>query len=304
MPEPCAGLLTGAQSAGKNRKSLALGKVTMGVFTIYSDCDTDATVISNLFIDQYMKDAGEIEIKVYLYLVRMMGAGRAASIADMASSFHQTEKDILRAIRYWQERGLIALQFDGAGNIISLRFCELTPRRSVAGSSEVADNIIPIEPMLGAKAGEEPDSVKAKKAESARAASAADAAAREDMDDEERAQLLMIVEQYIGKPLAPREVRVINYIADELHFSADLIDYLVQYCVGMNKKDFRYIEKVAVNWASEGISTTVQAQHAVAQGSPRVKKNSASRSAKTNAFNRFQQNHYDYDEFERQLLEN
>ena len=40
----------------------------------------------------------------------------------------------------------------------------------------------------------------------------------------------------------------------------DLIDYLVQYCVDRGKKDFRYIEKVAVSWAQSGISTPEQAQ--------------------------------------------
>ena len=49
------------------------------------------------------------------------------------------------------------------------------------------------------------------------------------------------------------------YIYDSLDFSADLIDYLIQYCVGRGKKDFRYIEKVAVSWAEEKVKTPKQA---------------------------------------------
>jgi DnaD/phage-associated family protein len=45
-----------------------------------------------------------------------------------------------------------------------------------------------------------------------------------------------------------------------LKFSDDLVDYLVQYCLEQGKKDFRYIEKVAVNWAEEGITTPKQSQ--------------------------------------------
>ena len=38
-----------------------------------------------------------------------------------------------------------------------------------------------------------------------------------------------------------------------------MIDYLIQYCVGRGKKDFRYIEKVALSWAEAGITTPGQA---------------------------------------------
>jgi DnaD/phage-associated family protein len=34
----------------------------------------------------------------------------------------------------------------------------------------------------------------------------------------------------------------------------------LQYCVDRGKKDFKYIEKVAINWAEEGITTPKQAQ--------------------------------------------
>ena len=55
-------------------------------------------------------------------------------------------------------------------------------------------------------------------------------------------------------------MKTILYFSDVLHFSADLIDYLLQYCVDKGKKDFKYIEKVAVNWAEQGITTPKQAQ--------------------------------------------
>ena len=64
-------------------------------------------------------------------------------------------------------------------------------------------------------------------------------------DREETAQLLFIAESYIGRPLTPSEMKTILYFIDILHFSDDLIDYLIQYCVDRGKKDFKYIEKVA-----------------------------------------------------------
>jgi len=51
-------------------------------------------------------------------------------------------------------------------------------------------------------------------------------------------------------------------MSDVLEFSDDLIDYLIQYCVDKGKKDFRYMEKVALNWAQDGIRTPKQAEKA------------------------------------------
>ena len=36
-------------------------------------------------------------------------------------------------------------------------------------------------------------------------------------------------------------------------------DYLIQYCVDRGKRDLRYIEKVAISWAEQGITTQKQA---------------------------------------------
>ena len=64
----------------------------------------------------------------------------------------------------------------------------------------------------------------------------------------------------MGKTLTSTEVRTILFISDKLGFSMDLIDYLVQYCLERGKKDFHYIEKVAINWAQQGIRTPEEAE--------------------------------------------
>ena len=70
------------------------------MFTVYSENDTDSTLVSNLFIDEYMRSANDAQIKIYLYLVRMMRARRATSIADMADKFNHTEKEVCRSLEY------------------------------------------------------------------------------------------------------------------------------------------------------------------------------------------------------------
>ena len=79
-------------------------------------------------------------------------------------------------------------------------------------------------------------------------------------DRDETSQIIFVAEQYLGKTLSPSDIRSLLFITDVLHFSTDLIDYLLAYCADKDKKNFRYIESVAVNWAQEGITTPEEAR--------------------------------------------
>ena len=50
------------------------------------------------------------------------------------------------------------------------------------------------------------------------------------------------------------------FFYDELHMSVDLIDYLIEYCVGRDHRSIRYIETVAMAWKEEGITTVEMAK--------------------------------------------
>ena len=47
-------------------------------------------------------DANDAQLKIYLYLLRVTGAGLTTSISDMADQFNHTEKDVVRALKYWE----------------------------------------------------------------------------------------------------------------------------------------------------------------------------------------------------------
>ncbi len=73
-------------------------------------------------------------------------------------------------------------------------------------------------------------------------------------------QLLFVAEQYMGRPIKPDEISTILYIYDELGFGADLVEYLLEYCISNNKKSFRSIESVAVEWKDAGVGTLEDAR--------------------------------------------
>lgn len=251
----------------------------MACLTIYKDNDVDSTSVSNLFIDEYMKDANDAQLKVYLYLLRMMNAQLATSVSDIADKFNHTEKDVVRALKYWEKSGLLTLDFDKDKNLVGIHIHDL----NTAGSAKDRQAFVPSSfvPMPSAQSAAAPAAGERNAAADAgfadrtpypsenpvsfdKPAYSADQL-REFKNRQNTSQLLFVAESYIGKPLTPSEMKTILYFTDVLHFSDDLIDYLLQYCVERGKKDFKYIEKVALNWAESGISTPKQAQKTAAR---------------------------------------
>ncbi|MBQ6888769.1 MAG: DnaD domain protein [Lachnospiraceae bacterium] len=228
----------------------------MGQITIYKNNYMDSTVVSNLFIDEYMKDANDAQLKVYIYLLRVMNSNAATSISDMADLFNHTEKDIIRALTYWEKHHLLSLEYDSNKNIIGIHMEEPTgkqageiiPLAPVVSMSKTAETTYPIEniavqeAVIPQKPSYSLDEIKLFK------------------EKESTEQLIFIMEQYLQKPLSVADINTILFLSDKLHFSDDLIDYLVQYCVDRGKKDFRYIEKVAISWAENHVTTPQEAE--------------------------------------------
>lgn len=219
----------------------------MSRFKIYQENCSDVTVVSNLFIDEYMKDANDAQLKIYLYLLRIMNAGLSTSVSDIADQFNHTEKDVIRALKYWEKNHLLALEYDDAKTLSGIQLLNVSKR---AGG-----DVVPLAPVVQLPSKSE---AAVEKREFSKPSYSLDQL-REFKNNEETAQILFVAEQYIGKPLSPSEIKTILFFTDRLNFSEDLIDYLIQYCVDKGKKDFRYIEKVAISWAEEGISTPKQA---------------------------------------------
>ena len=99
--------------------------MNMGNFKIYQDNYADFTVVSNRFIDEYMEDANDAQLKIYLYLMRMLGADQATGISDIADRFNYTEKDVMRALRYWEKKGILQLDYDPSKTLTGVRMLPL-----------------------------------------------------------------------------------------------------------------------------------------------------------------------------------
>ncbi|MCR5303001.1 MAG: DnaD domain protein [Lachnospiraceae bacterium] len=217
----------------------------MSCFKVSESVDPGVTIIYNEFLDEYMGQANEIQLKVYLYLMRVLRVGKPTSVADIAEKFNFTDREVKKALSYWEKEGLLEVKKDRSRSVEGIRM--LTPWYSATDAVyvEEEEEKREVKPEKPAK--------KVKQEESAAAG-----------EDEDTAQILYLAEVYLGRPLTSTDTRSIIFISSELHFSPELADYLIQYCVQGGHKDMRYIEKTAIAWAERGVETASQAKLQVA----------------------------------------
>ena len=247
---------------------------------------SQVTILSNIFIDQYMPGAGGEFVKVYIYLLRLL-ADPSASVCLplLADRLNCTEGDISRALKYWSNEGLLILETDPSGELTGITLTELSPdtQMELTATVSVPQSALaaaaPISQTVSAATVSVPQSALAATAPISQTVSAATvstpqpdtapsrsasaltpARIKELKENEDVAQLIYICEQYLGKTLTPTDTRKILFFYDELKMSVDLIDFLIQYCVGRGHKSMRYIETVAMAWSKEGITTVEMAK--------------------------------------------
>lgn len=231
----------------------------------------DHTMIPNVFIDQYMPSANGSYVKVYLYLLRCISntTDTEISISAIADHLEDTEKDIIRALTYWEKVDLILLDWDSQKNIQRIHMRDIYSLSMNSASSDP----IPDEPTFqeelliqtAPSISETEHMLKEVKDTFSLKPTYSEAQIKQLTDTDEIKWLLNILEIYLDRLIKPMDLQLVLYLYESLEFSAELIMYLYEYCVSKNKKNPSYIEAVALSWAEEGIDTVEKAEASTTQ---------------------------------------
>ena len=219
----------------------------MGQFEVYNSFPGEFTFISNHFLDRYMPSANGEFVKIYLYLLRhASGKGTALNLSSIADAFNCTEADVLRALRYWKKTGILDVTFDNKGTLTRVIFYPIASSEESFGQNSLQEAAAgletPKETFSPSSSTLTPDKIRALKG-----------------NDEVR-QLLFIAEQYLGKTLTPTDMETLLFLYDEVGLSAELMEYLIEYCVSKGSTSMAYIKKVGLAWAEQKIVTVNQAK--------------------------------------------
>lgn len=266
----------------------------MTAINISSDIATSFTTVSDIFIDQYMPKANGEFVKVYLYLLRATGSGAGiATISEIADHFSNTEADIVRALNYWASEGILQVQTGADGQITGINLCSLAVSGMQAAQSNIQSGVVNNAAQNNLQSGvvnnatqnnlqngvadnaaqnissadiRMQDSVveKLKNQATDKAAPSQKEYTLDEIKEFRKnpdiSELFFIIETYLKHTLSSTDTNMVLYWLDELHFSTDLVEYLVEYCITKGHSSLRYMNKVALGWADAGIKTVDQAK--------------------------------------------
>lgn len=181
------------------------------------------TPVSNIFIERYMPKARGEFIKVYLLMLKYSFTGEiGVNSAVLATYLDLLESDIINALNYWNDEGVIKLvQRDEYGNF-DIDFIDLSEESS---SNNKKINLV------------------------------------EELTNNSNSGMLKDIGSLLGRTLSPTEVETYIGWKNDFNFSPELILILIEYCASKGKTNFRYIEKVAIAWHEMNIKTVDEAQN-------------------------------------------
>ncbi|MCR5837377.1 MAG: DnaD domain protein [Lachnospiraceae bacterium] len=225
----------------------------MGKLLLENSVATDVTTVSNIFIDTYMPKASGEFVKIYLHLLRLIGSkAKDLDLSNIADIFNFTEGDILRALKYWENLGLLSVSKDSNDVISGIRLepfgrnehyikgvhsMQMGSEEMQTNSDSASDKI-----KLPNKKKYTPEDI-------------------ENLEENvEIGQLLFIAQAYLAKPLNSTEINSLLYMYDVLHFPADLIEYLMETYISDGVKSITPIEKHACDLYIHGIKDVTSAK--------------------------------------------
>ncbi|NLL31559.1 MAG: DnaD domain protein [Clostridiales bacterium] len=180
------------------------------------------TPLSNIFIERYMSKARGEFVKVYILMLKYSYTGEIGVNASiLATALNLLESDIINALNYWNEEGVIKFTpIDKMGNF-DIEFVDLSSEND-SSSNEI--NLL------------------------------------KELSNEANKGMIRDIEKLMGRPVSPSEITTYIQWKQDFGFSPELILLLINYCVTKGKNNYRYIEKVAIAWNDLNIKTVDDAQ--------------------------------------------
>ncbi|MCT4542769.1 MAG: DnaD domain protein [Vallitalea sp.] len=223
----------------------------MSTITLYPQNINNFTLVPNQFIDNFLSHSNGDFVKIYLLILRYATKNiQSFDVLDIADYLHLTETDVSRALKYWESNNVINLELNNTDEIIGIRFNNFNDidnvnaivdiTKETAITSQVQSKV-----NITTKPQYQMDEVTT------------------FMSNQNYKQLIYITQKYLGKMLTQQDINTLIGFNDWLGLPFEVIELLIEYCVSNNHRNMKYIEKVAINWADEGINTLAKAEHRI-----------------------------------------
>ncbi len=201
-------------------------------------------------VDKHLKLCGPTALKTLLIILRH--GGTYIDTGKIADTLGLTDDDILEAIRYWVDVGV--LNWD-ENALFPIKQSDSAPQKSDSDSSvsSVPEKIV--KPISSNVSLITTSHVKPSAAEAAKRAH----------DHPEIQFLLSEAQNRLGGLLTPSDTSTLVYLYDWAGLPVDIILMVLEFCRSIGKTSMRFIEKEAIRWADRGIDTHEKAERYITE---------------------------------------
>lgn len=209
-------------------------KLDLGIFN-------SVFVVPSSVVDDHIKLAGSVQLKVLLYVLRY--AGKNLSVDDIAGALSLSCADVKDAMQYWIENNLIKnlpiINADTKNSNYTDKKEEESKKNSESNDDiSIRKKVVSMRP--------DPKFV------------------AERINGSNEIKFLMQEAQVVlSRPISNSDAATLLMFHDVDGLPIDVILMLLQYAVSVGKCNMRYIEKVAMAWSEEEINTIEKAEEKI-----------------------------------------
>ncbi len=185
--------------------------------------------------DNYLKSANEVQIKVLLYILR--NSDEKIDIQKIGENVGFPYEKIVSALEYWHHEGIIAKKFANQN---------VMPEKDYNFHNLGITNV---NKKINLRY-QRPDS---------------QYIAERIKNSKEMSYLIQESQVIFGRTLSSGDIATLMMLHDNDGLPIDVILMLIQYAVGEGKSGMKYIEKMGINWAEQGIDNLEKAEKKISQ---------------------------------------
>lgn len=188
-----------------------------------------STNVENLFINEFLPDAPGDCVKVFLFGLMYAQYEQEIDSRTMALTLGMTEKDVNNAWKYWESKGLVSFIYDeesGQTDVTFIRQIDIFYGKSM-------DDIRRDE--------EQPEQTEE-----------SPEAIIERLTNQQLREIFMKYQDLTGRTVSRVEAGKLTDAVKLYNIEPDVLDFAIDYCIGIDKYSVDYICKVALRWTEEG----------------------------------------------------
>lgn len=191
-------------------------------------------------VDDYIKLAGSVQLKVLLWMMRHSVEDR--SIEDLSSAIGVSAPDCIDALNFWKETGIL-----------------------VSSESEIkAEIVVPAEKPVIKKETPKVNNTKILPEIEAVKPTVEQIVARGDESEEIRF-LFQEAQMRLGKTIGHDGQAVLLMMHDAYGLPVEVIVTIIEYCVSVGKTSTSYIAKIGKDWGEREIDTLEKADEVISE---------------------------------------